>query len=136
MFLYFFDIFFATISAALPCCCFLFFGTFIISAVFTSSIAFLLFWLKLLIALSCCFLNSSKSKTLFAASSKLSPLNKSPWGSSSYWIVPRSSSFTRYVFFFFFFLGFCIFERSFSQPLKCFFFYFSLKPFSFFLDLF
>ena len=69
---------------------------------------------------SCCFLNSSKSRTLFAASSMLSPLNKSSSG-SSYIIVSRSSSFTKNVF-----LGvfpsFCIFARSFWRLFLCFFY--------------
>ena len=71
MFLVFFDIFLAAISAALSFCCFLFFGTLFISTNCSSfSIAFLL---KLLIASFCSFLNLSKSNTLFAASSMLSP---------------------------------------------------------------
>ena len=83
MFLYFFENFFAAICVALSFCCFLFLGTLIISIHCSSfSIAFLLFLfkrftLKLLMASSCCFLNSSKSRTLFAASSMLSLLNKS-----------------------------------------------------------
>ena len=106
MFLYFFDIFFAAICAALSFF-FFFSGTLIISINCSSfSIAFLLFLfkrfsLKLLMTSSCCFLNSSKSRTLFAASSMLSPLNKSS-SRSSYVIVSRSSSFTKNVFFGFF----------------------------------
>ena len=100
MFLYFFDIFLTAISAALSFCCFLFSGTLIISTNCSSfSIAFLL---KLLIPSFCSFLNLSKSNTLFAASSMISPLKMSSSSSSSYAIVSRSYSFTKNVFFVFF----------------------------------
>ena len=88
-------------------CCFVFllYSFFIVLNIsFFFSIALLLFLfkrfsLKLLMASFCCFLNSSKSSTLFAASSMLSPLNNSSFGSSTYATVSRSSSFTKNAFF-------------------------------------